>query len=223
MTGKSIIKNKLFNKVVDYLWQHKDKVYVRGIVRWSYMAVLSLVVSLLAYPLAPVIAFLSLSNTEGRVPSIFDWWLTDDNSIDGDFGHHERHPGDTKKATWIRRTTWLWRNKGYTFDSRYLAAVVGPELTTHGNRLVSDRPFVPGWFFEYDENGVWQFYLIAKYPFFKQKCIRIRLGWKIKQHSYEADVEVARIATSVGLFRSYLTNEQFEAALEKEAKEKESQ
>lgn len=174
-----------------------------NIIWWCIAFILSNIINLLAYLLGPLIAFLSLYDKKKLVPKVFSWFMTHDNPIDGDEGHRRRwYRSNTKLDVFLRRTAWLWRNKGYTFDYKYLGKNIGNTLTNYGNPEVSDSPLTEGYLFQYDENGTWEFYLVHPYPFGNKKCLRLRFGWKI------ADGEVGTgarmmIATSIGIYKSY--------------------
>ena len=181
------------------------KAFIKELIIWCFSFIISNVVNLLAFPLAPVIALFSLKDDEKSIPKIFHWWLTDDNPIDGDEGHWLRHPEDGKTFTkFKRRTAWLWRNKGYTFDTKYLSRKIGSVFFVKGKTEVGDTPVRDGYSFAVDENGVWQFYLIFKYPFAKGKCLRLRFGWKIRLPLNDTSINREQmIATSIGLWKSY--------------------
>lgn len=174
---------------------------IKNLVLFIPLFIISTVVSLLSYPLGPIIALFSLTNKEGNVPKVFTPWLTHDNPIDGDQWHLERWPGDTTFIKFKRRTAWLWRNKGYWFDYYYLGRPIGKCLINHGNPNTSDQG-CEGVLFQYNENGIWEFYLIYRYPFKKDKCLRIRLGWKLDDTVIGSD-KMMMIATSIGIWKSF--------------------
>lgn len=168
---------------------------------YPILYILSLIVDLLAYPMALIIATVSLYTP--KLPKVFNIWLTHDNPIDGDEGHLQRHPdSSTKFAIWKRRIAWLWRNKGYTFDYKYLGRNIGNTLTNYGNPETTDYG-IEGKIFQFDENGVWEFYLIKRYFFNKNKCLRIRLGWKLDDTKVSTN-ERMMLATSIGLWKSFV-------------------
>ena len=57
---------------------------IKNLILFIPLFIISTVVSLLSYPLGPIIALFSLTNKEGNVPKVFTPWLTHDNPIDGD-------------------------------------------------------------------------------------------------------------------------------------------
>ena len=173
---------------------------VKNILAWISLTFFSLIVNLLAFPLAPVIAFISLNN---EVPSVFNWWMTPDNEIDGDEGHRARWPDNSTNWDRLkRRVAWLWRNRSYGFDYDVCGRVIGDNLTTYGDVLVSDRTPVSGYLFQWDEKGTWAFYLVKPYSFKKDRCIRIRLGWKI-DNTRIGYHDKNMMATSVSITKKY--------------------
>lgn len=143
---------------------------------WLLLAPLDLLIGLLAFPLAPLIVL--FTSPAGRAPWWAWPWLTFDNPIDGDAGHWERWPDDGRiERVFARRVAWLWRNRGYNASFHWFGRVLAGDLRRWGNPLVSNRPLVPGWSFERDAGGAWEFYAVV--PHVKGRCLRVRLGWKI--------------------------------------------
>lgn len=169
---------------------------------WPFFAVLSAVMSLIAFPAVPVVVFLwMLPKYFGWLQKPFDWllwpFMTYDSPIDGDGGHIERWPGpDTsghrfwRSRLWnwcylyFRRVAWLWRNRVYNVSYYLFGRKLSGRISTKGNGNVSDRPFTPGYSFQHDENGVWELYVVKKIPFLAL-CTRIRIGWSIPENYRE--------------------------------------
>lgn len=184
---------------------------VLNILYWMVLFVVSNVINLLAYVLGPVIALSSL-NKENKPWRIFWAFETHDNPIDGEPAHWERWPGNNTWAKLKRRTAWLWRNKGYNFDYHYLGRRIGDWVKTVGNPDITDGGadgyIIPGVMFQYDSNGVWEMYLIYPYPIKTQRCLRLRWGWKLNESAVGTG-ERFSLATSIGLWKSYRTHEQY--------------
>lgn len=138
---------------------------------WLLLAPLDLLVSLLAYPLAPLIVVLG-------VPGWAWPWMTHDNPIDGDAGHLARWPDDgTRWRVFCRRVAWLWRNRGYGFSYR-----VGGVNTAGPIRIVAGRAFwrdanPRGWCVA-TCNGAWM--VFAWLPYMRGRGLRVYLGWKLR-------------------------------------------
>ena len=75
---------------------------------YFFMFIASMVINLLAVILSPLIVWFSMrDNTKGKIPKIFNWFLTHDNPIDGDEGHLERHPKEDYWSVYKRRVFWI--------------------------------------------------------------------------------------------------------------------
>ena len=152
--------------------QTKLKLSLRILV-FPLLFIISMAVNILALVLAPAIALISIYTD---VPRVFNFLLTHDNPIDGDEGHLSRWTTkDDFKTKFLRRTAWLWRNKGYSFDYYQLGCPIGNHLVTHGDPATSSEGH-QGWLFQYNEYGYFEFYLVKPYSFNKNKCLRVRLG-----------------------------------------------
>lgn len=142
---------------------------------WFILAPLDMLVSLLAYPLAPLIVL--FASVTGDAPRWAWPWLTHDNAIDGDGGHLERWPDNgTRRRVFCRRVAWLWRNRGYNASQHWFGRTLAGSLRTWGNPLVGNRPLVAGWSFQIDGDETWEFYAVI--PHLPGRCLRIRLAGK---------------------------------------------
>ena len=139
-------------------------------VLWALLLVPNIVVDLAAFPLAPLLALLD----ERTADDLFSWFLTPDNPMTGDAGHEARWLG---KSVYLKKVTWLWRNRAYGFSSTVLRARSNGPITVVGNPAVSNRPIVEGSVLRTTPEGYWQFYFVKRT--FKGRCLRINLGWKL--------------------------------------------
>ena len=170
---------------------------VKSFFVWLVFVVCEVVLSLLAYPLSPIISFCSLVFPETKYPKLYSFWfwiwLTHDNTMDGDEGHIKRWPlCDNWIITFLRRTAWMWRNKAYNASYWWFGRVITGKLHQKGNHCVGNRPLVRGWSFEYDDKGTWEFYVVQPVSFSKKKAFRIRLGWKIPDY-HDKPIEGVRV------------------------------
>lgn len=177
----------------------KLKLYI-SIVQWVFLFIASMIINLLSIILGPFIAIYSLYKP---VPKWLNWFLTHDNDIDGDQDHLQRWTGDSKWKKFLRRTAWLWRNKGYTFDYDVCGRVIGNTLVNKGDPDTSDAKKA-GYIFQYDENGTWEYYLVKPYSFKKDKCLRIRFGWKIADGLVGTGARMM-LATSIGIWKDFVS------------------
>lgn len=177
----------------------KLKLYI-SIVQWVFLFIASMIINILSLILAPFIAIYSLYKP---VPKWLNWFLTHDNDIDGDPDHLQRWTGDSKWKKFLRRTAWLWRNKGYTFDHDVCGRVIGNTLVNKGDPETSDAKKA-GYIFQYDENGTWEYYLVKPYSFKKDKCLRLRFGWKIADGLVGTGSKMM-LATSIGIWKDFVS------------------
>ena len=140
------------------------------VILWLALLIPNILVDLLAFPLAPLIALFD----ESTAHKWFSWFLTPDNPMTGDVGHELRWIG---KPTYIKKVGWLWGNGAYGFTSTVLRARSNGPVTIQGNPKIGNRPFVPGLVIRTTPEGYWQFYYIKRT--IKDRCLRINLGWKL--------------------------------------------
>lgn len=167
---------------------------------WLLLAPLDLLVSLLAFPLAP---FIVLCTGAGGIAMAWAWpWLTPDNPIDGDPGHWVRWSDNgTHWRRFCRRVAWLWRNRGYGFSYRVCGRNISGPTHFWGNRRVSDNPMVAGWCWAYN-SGAWELYgFIPWWPSTK-RGLRVRLGWKIPL-SVDKPSERVMLVTHINPVKGY--------------------
>ena len=143
---------------------------------------ISLLITLLAVILAPVLP-LFLVSKEGwldnhsswgvgpRLPTCLNWFMTPDNSLDGDATFQ-----NLNGISYWSKVKWLWRNPAYSFALRYLS---NPYYTqVYGDKTIKDNDNAKaGWCFV-KANGLFQFTLVAPIGF--ARCIYINLGWNIR-------------------------------------------
>lgn len=157
---------------------------------WFLYLPVDLITSLLAFPLAPVIALFADGKGDVMLSkhNPLRLWLTPDNPIEGDRGHFERWARFVVKypkfGLYVQRTFWLWRNKAYGWSWKLLNAQVRKDDDLHwcGNPKVSDKPYNPGVCAATTSfnpfKARWMVY--AVFPMFSGKCFRLYIGWKLK-------------------------------------------
>ena len=142
---------------------------------------ISLVITLVAYILAPIMVLFKVEkewwcdNHSYRavgpvLPSWLNWFMTPDNTLDGDAAFEKRNP-----PSYWSRVKWLWRNPAYSFALRYLT----PEYVTktYGDITIKDNDNAKaGWCFV-TANGLFQFRWVK--PIGHSRCIYVNLGWNV--------------------------------------------
>ena len=178
------------------------------IIKWVLLAPISLFMAVFARLLCPVLPL--FANDEGYLPECLWWFQTPFDTLDGDNGSWERHPGTGKWQTYWRRVCWLWRNAAYGFDMRVCGIKINPDtdrIVYEGNPDIGDNSGQSGkckWFAykgETNEPIAWQWMFVQHYDFLRwHKCIRIGFGWKIwsKEKLYD---EPAQYWIYINLFK----------------------
>ena len=157
------------------------------------MALLMFVVTALAFILAPVFPFVAtiqdgplLNGTAygpgPRLPIWLSWFMTPDNSLDGDYGWQHEHAQwrfklPTFLCNYVGQVGWLWRNPAYAFGMTYIN---GTEVPTYsGNPDIKDNDDAVAGHVLVHAGGLFQ-YVCIKRIFNTNKCIYINLGWNIR-------------------------------------------
>lgn len=145
--------------------------------RWFVFLPLSLLMLLLAYVLAPLLAL--CASRAGWLPGWLSWFQTPDNTLDGDAGwkldHWQwRYRLPQWLGEYVGRVGWLWRNPAYGFDLDVLGFAAAPgavrkvwgDQTTNSNKSYLALATNP------DGKRAWQ-------VFVRWRRLRINLGWKL--------------------------------------------
>ena len=143
---------------------------------------ISLVLTLLALITAPVMPLFakqidgwidnhSIWGIGPRLPTWLNWFMTPDNSLDGD----ATFQAINGRSYWSK-VKWLWRNPAYSFALKYIASPYTTEVL--GDPTIKDNDNAKkGWCLVH-ANGLFQFTLVAPIGF--SRCIYINLGWNVR-------------------------------------------
>jgi len=143
----------------------------------------SLLLTLLAVILAPVLPIFakplmgwcdnhSYEAVEPRLPIWLNWFMTPDNSLNGDATFAQLHA-----PSYWSQVLWLWRNPAYSFGLRYLAVPYTTDVK--GDKTIKDNQHAKeGWCLVH-ANGLFQF-VCVKRIFSSSRCIYINMGWNIR-------------------------------------------
>lgn len=162
-------------------------------VKYAFLAVISLLLTAIAFVIAPVLPVFAypqegpLSNATEygigrRLPSWMSWFMTPDNSLEGDNGWKTEHwqwrfKLPTILSRYVGEVGWLWRNPAYSFGMKYIDGTIPVEVS--GDNSIKDN------------NGAKEGWVLAKtedlfqYVYIKQigssnRCIYVNLGWSIR-------------------------------------------
>ena len=171
----------------------------RSLLTYLLRCIVNFLAGLLNYPLAPIAV---LFQKDGWLPSWLWWMQTPDNSLDGDEGWKEKHPG---LPTYLKRVLWLYRNSMYGFSIDVLGGDVKPSFIYRawGDDLTGNRPLHNGWVFRRADNPdyttYWQFYWVQAWN--ETMCVRVNLGWKLWSNPRAGDTP--QLVLSVNPFMGY--------------------
>lgn len=143
---------------------------------------ISLLLTLVAVLLAPVMPIFAVQkewwcdNHSFRavgpvLPSWLNWFMTPDNTLDGDAGAQARNG----TGYWAK-VKWLWRNPAYSFALRYLSGVYW--TSWQGDKTIKDNDNAKAGWCLVHANGLFQFTSVTPIGF--SRCIYINLGWNIR-------------------------------------------
>lgn len=135
------------------------------------------------------------------------WFGTYDNPPQGDRKWLKDHPELTGWRGYLNRVGWIRRNRLYGLK-RWLA-VDYTECTTRkfrGNPAISDKYKVPGWLFvtarcHNKKLRAFEWYSVT--PCTKNRCLRMRLGWKIKGDKFNEVGEFGALVFTINPFDTY--------------------
>jgi len=134
-----------------------------------------------AYPLTPILPLFAVQkewwcdNHSYRavgpvLPVWLNWFMTPDNTLDGDAGAIERNG-----TGYFAKMKWLWRNAAYSFALRYVSA---PYTTSFsGDPTIKDNDNAKAGWCVVRANGLFQIRLVAPIGF--GRCIYCNFGWNI--------------------------------------------
>jgi hypothetical protein len=143
---------------------------------------ISLLLTLLAVILAPILPLFAVQKLwwcdnhsfqaiAPVLPSWLNWFMTPDNSLDGDATFQIKNG-----ISYWSKVKWLWRNPAYSFALRYIAAPYTASVA--GDPTIKDNDNAKkGWCLVH-ANGLFQFTLVAPIGF--SRCIYVNLGWNIR-------------------------------------------
>ena len=189
-----------------------------ALLKWLCLLIADLASTLLALVLVPFVVPLARPDADGveHLPA-WAWWLeTQDNPLDGDGGWQNEHWQWRYKlppalCKYVGRVGWLWRNAAYSFAWEILGVVLPPETiyAVRGDMDVGDNPGHAGWLL-ITVPGYWEFYAVVPYG---SRCLRIRLGWKLKGpcSAYlrgEQQAAQAMFVCSINPLKAYITEAQ---------------
>lgn len=177
-------------------------------IKWLGLAIIDILLLLCVASWLPIVY--SLFTRDGWI-GWFKWAETYDNPACGDGGFiAKRSPFPNELDGWkgyINRAVWMYRNPmygyqkwvGIKYDARNGAI-------QSGTQRISDKYAIPGSYFnrvigDMGKVIAFEYYLIK--PYGKNKCIRIRLGWKITTDKFGTEWDFAPLVDTFSPFKQY--------------------
>lgn len=181
-------------------------------IKWLASALLHIALLPSVVLAAPLISLITRPMPH-KLPGGYTWgwiWGTYDNPPQGDEGYlAKRCPYPGKLKGWqgcINRTMWMVRNPLYGLNRKtgvwYKHDTV---VTVRGNPDISDKYRIPGWLLATARNGkqLAAFELYAILPWSERRCLRVRLGWKIKGRKFTQPGDMAPLVTACNPLDGY--------------------
>ena len=144
---------------------------------------INLALTLLAVIIAPILPIFakplmgwcnnhSYEAVEPRLPIWLNWFMTPDNSLNGDATFQTMFP----PGQWWSQVHWLWRNPAYSFALLYLTNPY--ETQVYGDKTIKDNDNAKAGWCLVHANGLFQFTIVAPIGF--SRCIYVNFGWNIR-------------------------------------------
>ena len=168
---------------------------------YLFMLLATFFISVTAIVLSPVIVYFSMRNQfKGKIPTVFNWLFKHGYSLDGDENHLKKYPKQDYWSVFTRRVLWIIKNKGYSFKYEVCGTHLDGPIKFYQfllNKSYSDESS-----FYVASNGLFEYLLVYRYPFFNSRGIRIRLGWKFDGNKIDTK-ETISIASTINLFKKF--------------------
>lgn len=162
-------------------------------VKWFLFSLAEIVVELASFFIVPfAVAYATIKKMD-VLPNAMRWFETHDNDLDGDAGWKNEHLVSLNSSAygakrWLKRVLWLYRNRAYRFSYDVTGVTVGLcRVHVIGDPTIQNRPVgKSGWFYceVFSHKFVpvaWCYMFVWQIPFLPSRCVRVYLGWKIKE------------------------------------------
>lgn len=139
--------------------------------------------TLIAYVIAPILPIFTVQKDGWllnhsvwgigpRLPTWLNWFMTPDNSLDGD----ETFQQINGKSYWSK-VKWIWRNPAYSVCLKYINTIENKTKLNGDDSIKDNDNAKAGWCFIRCA-GLFQFVWIAPIGF--NRCIYCNFGWNIR-------------------------------------------
>ncbi len=159
---------------------------------YPFYVLLNVAMTLIAYVIAPVLplfaaqkdGWLDNHSTWGigpRLPNWLNWFMTPDNSLDGD-----RTFEQINGRSYWSKVKWLWRNPAYSVCLKYINTIQNQTFVKGDDSIKDNDNAKAGWVFVRCA-GLFQFVWIK--PIGNNRCFYFNLGWNIRGTLHTVPVE----------------------------------
>ena len=150
---------------------------------YPFYALLNLSMTLIAYIIGPILPLFTVQK-EGwldnhsvwgigpRLPTWLNWFMTPDNSLDGDAGAVKRNG-----TGYLAKVLWLWRNPAYSVCLKYINTIENQSFVKGDDSIRDNDNAKAGWVFVRCA-GLFQFTRIT--PSGNDRCWYFNFGWNIR-------------------------------------------
>jgi hypothetical protein len=148
---------------------------MKGLILYPFYVVASLVVTILAYVLSPILPAFA---KDGYLPGWLSWFQTPDNSLYGDNGWQRIHRINDY-TSYAAQSAWIRRNPGQGFDMLLRAKIdLSAPVKVYGDLRVSDGWTPKGGVLLVTGSGY--FHLTIIVPIGNEKCLLSSHGWRLR-------------------------------------------
>ena len=172
--------------------------HIKNTIKYIFSVCIYLILLIFSTPAAFIVSLFTREMEPELDEYSWGWiWGTYDNGPQGDRKYLSTHPETTGFKGYMNRVGWLRRNRLYGLKKK-LSIPYSP-VTIKGNPFISDKLKIGGWLFVYCDKG-WEWYSVT--PYTSKRCVRIRLGWKIKGDKYK-EGSVAPLVFTINPFDTW--------------------
>jgi hypothetical protein len=159
---------------------------------YPFYVVINLTMTLIAYVIAPILPIFSVQKDGWldnhsvygigpRLPTWLNWFMTPDNSLDGDRTFQQING----RSYWAK-VKWLWRNPAYSVCLKYINTIEN-QTFVKGDDSIRDNDNAKAGLVFVRCAGLFQFVWIN--PIGGNRCFYLNIGWNIRGTLHMVPVE----------------------------------
>lgn len=186
---------------------------MKTILKWLAISAVDilLALSLFWYVGAIFVALTSKPEVDTDRHTWGGWFGTYDNPPQGDSQWQTICPFPFITDGWrgyVNRVGWMWRNPGYNFQKQFGVKYSEHYILSDSNSdYISDKYGIAGTslckvYNLYGELVAFQLYIVHPYSFWKGKCFRAKLGYKVRTDKFK-ELGFAPVVNTINPFKSF--------------------